>query len=139
LDDLRLGILGKGQEIINTLGDVFGRAKDWVGTQFSGLADVVKGPINAAIGFINRLIGAWNGLTFSVGGGSFLGVSIPSLSFGTPDLPTIPLLAKGGIVTRPTIAMIGEAGPEAVVPLGRGVGGPRQQVVYGNQQIVLPN
>ena len=32
-------------------------------------------------------------------------------------------LAEGGIVTRPTIAMIGEAGPEAVIPLGRGGGG----------------
>ena len=32
------------------------------------------------------------------------------------------MLAKGGIVTGPTLAMIGEAGPEAVVPLGRGGG-----------------
>ena len=31
----------------------------------------------------------------------------------------VPGLAKGGIVTRPMLAMIGEAGPEAVVPLGR--------------------
>ena len=30
--------------------------------------------------------------------------------------------AHGGIVTRPTLAMIGEAGPEAVVPLGGGRG-----------------
>jgi hypothetical protein len=36
----------------------------------------------------------------------------------------IPALADGGIVTRPTLALIGEAGPEAVVPLsGRGGGG----------------
>jgi hypothetical protein len=27
------------------------------------------------------------------------------------------MLAKGGIVTGPTLAMIGEAGPEAVIPL----------------------
>lgn len=32
-------------------------------------------------------------------------------------------LAHGGIVTRPTVALIGEAGPEAVVPLDRGFGG----------------
>lgn len=31
----------------------------------------------------------------------------------------IPGLASGGIVRRPTLAMIGEAGPEAVVPLDR--------------------
>ena len=29
-------------------------------------------------------------------------------------------LASGGVVTSPTLAMIGEAGPEAVIPLGRG-------------------
>lgn len=29
----------------------------------------------------------------------------------------IPFLAEGGIVTKPTLAMIGEAGPEAVIPL----------------------
>jgi len=31
-------------------------------------------------------------------------------------------LAKGGIVTQPTLALIGESGPEAVVPLGKGGG-----------------
>tara|TARA_R110000824_G_scaffold313625_1_gene500435 strand:- start:199 stop:2562 length:2364 start_codon:yes stop_codon:yes gene_type:complete len=31
-------------------------------------------------------------------------------------------LAKGGIVTRPTLGLVGEAGPEAVIPLGRGGG-----------------
>jgi TP901 family phage tail tape measure protein len=35
----------------------------------------------------------------------------------------IPKMAKGGIVTSPTLAMIGEAGPEAVIPLsGRNAG-----------------
>jgi hypothetical protein len=35
----------------------------------------------------------------------------------------VPAMAAGGIVTRPTLALIGEAGPEAVVPLsGRGAG-----------------
>lgn len=31
----------------------------------------------------------------------------------------VPAMAKGGIVTKPTLALIGEAGPEAVVPLNR--------------------
>jgi len=34
----------------------------------------------------------------------------------------LPALASGGIVTRPTVALIGEAGPEAVIPLSRGRG-----------------
>tara|TARA_B100000745_G_scaffold300447_1_gene254458 strand:- start:2092 stop:4767 length:2676 start_codon:yes stop_codon:yes gene_type:complete len=33
----------------------------------------------------------------------------------------IPALAQGGVVDRPTIALIGEAGPEAVVPLNKGM------------------
>ena len=37
--------------------------------------------------------------------------------------PRVPAMASGGIVTRPTLALVGEAGPEAVVPLdGRGFG-----------------
>ena len=31
-------------------------------------------------------------------------------------------MAAGGIVTRPTIALIGEAGPEAVIPLNAAAG-----------------
>ena len=37
-----------------------------------------------------------------------------------PDIPPIPELAAGGIVRSPTLALIGEAGPEAVIPLSRG-------------------
>ena len=78
---------------------------------------LVRGPLNA-------LISAWNGLgipSFHV----HIPVPLaPDIDFDTPSigLPDIPHLAGGGIVTRPTLAMIGEAGPEAVIPLGRGGG-----------------
>jgi hypothetical protein len=40
------------------------------------------------------------------------------------NLGGIPAMAEGGIVTKPTLALIGEAGPEAVVPLSKmGSGG----------------
>jgi hypothetical protein len=46
----------------------------------------------------------------------------PWVNFGTiPDVK-LPRLAEGGIVTSPTIAMIGERGPEAVIPLNRAGG-----------------
>ena len=38
-------------------------------------------------------------------------------------------LAKGGIVTQPTLAMVGEKGPEAVIPLNKG-GGVGQTIIY---------
>ena len=37
-------------------------------------------------------------------------------TFGV-NIPKIPYLAKGGIIDSPTLAMVGEAGKEAVVPL----------------------
>jgi TP901 family phage tail tape measure protein len=56
---------------------------------------------------------------------------VPDPSAPLPKLPAglewgiggLPALAEGGIVMGPTLALIGEAGPEAVVPLSRGMGG----------------
>ena len=53
---------------------------------------------------------------------------VPKIGGKGFDVPDIPMLAEGGIVTRPTLAMIGEGnGPEAVIPLskmgGMGIGG----------------
>jgi len=44
---------------------------------------------------------------------------VPGLGGKGFDVPNIPMLAAGGIVNSPTLAMIGEAGPEAVIPLDR--------------------
>ena len=82
----------------------------------SGMWDGIKNSFRAAI---NWLIDAWNNFHLTIGGGTILGVTLPSV---TLDTPNIPHLANGGIVTRPTLALIGEAGPEAVVPLSRGRG-----------------
>ena len=48
--------------------------------------------------------------------------SVPETSYAFPDMPppiVIPRLARGGIVDSATIAMIGEKGREAVVPLSQ--------------------
>lgn len=41
---------------------------------------------------------------------------------GVFTLDGVPKFAAGGIVDRPTLAVVGEAGPEAIIPLGRGGG-----------------
>jgi hypothetical protein len=48
-----------------------------------------------------------------------LGSLMPSTPMPAPSMPNIPRMAEGGIVSSPTLALIGEAGPEAVVPLDR--------------------
>ena len=106
-------------------------------TIWNGMKDVVKAIANPIIGIINTVIGAVNALFDAmrkvelgwdekkIGIGK-LAVTIPGFNFapfkGLPTIPTIPKLAAGGIVRSPTLAMLGEAGPEAVIPLGRGGG-----------------
>jgi hypothetical protein len=70
---------------------------------------------NALIGFVNRnIINTINrAVEFDIGFG------FASVSINPPDIPNIPALAAGGIVNSPTLALIGEAGPEAVIPLNR--------------------
>jgi len=95
-----------------------------LGATLSGLGGIARDIVNAIIRLFNaEVLGTWNDLQFSA-----FGVTI-----GTPNIPDIPELAEGGIVTRPTLALIGEAGPEAVVPLNRaggmaGGGGPTYQI-----------
>jgi len=85
---------------------------------------------------VNWLIGKWNNFSLTLGGGSILGIDIPSITLHTPN---IPYLAEGGIVPATPggrLAVLGEGGQdEAVVPLPRGArafaaaGGDRETVV----------
>jgi hypothetical protein len=92
-----------------------------IGSGIRTYIGIIKSEINAVISLINTVIRAIDSVH----------VSIPSWvpgiggkSFGV-DIPEIPMLANGGIVTSPTLAMIGEAGSEAVIPLSKmgGMGG----------------
>jgi hypothetical protein len=103
--------------------------KDKTTSAWEGIKNVIKESINWIIDKINWFINAANSTALK--GAGALGVSIPNIS-------QIPRLAAGGIVTRPTIAMIGEAGPEAVIPLSRGGRGAGQMVTinFSNNTIV---
>lgn len=69
---------------------------------FGGIKDLIKAPINAVIGAINKVIGGFNKLR-SVAGKS--------------QVSTIPLLARGGIVSSGS-AIVGDAGPELLTMMG---------------------
>lgn len=79
----------------------------------------IGGAVSAVIrGAINAVIDAINSIHISIPSVTILGHKIGGGDIGFD----IPHLAQGGIVDRPTLALIGESGPEAVVPLNRGRG-----------------
>jgi hypothetical protein len=101
-------------------GDAWNNLRNLVENAFVGLEDVVKKPINAIIGMANKLIAGLNSIKISLPQNDLLG-DYSGLSFGI-NIPDIPKLATGGVIDSPTLAMVGEAGKEAVMPLERNTG-----------------
>ena len=76
----------------------------------SGLANIIKAPINNIISLINGFINGINKVKVPDW--------VPGVGGKGINIPQIPYLAKGGIVDKATLAMIGEGkSAEAVIPL----------------------
>lgn len=111
----------------STVQSIFVNAGQKVGSAVGG---AFRSAVNAVLGTIenvvNGFIGMINGVLDTVRG-------LPGLGWvGSVGYVSLPRLARGGIVDSPTVAMIGEAGKEVVMPLentgflqtmGRVVGG----------------
>lgn len=100
---------------------------------WAGIQSTVRGAVNGVIGFVNGMLrgvaaginavaAALNSLSFTLPdwvpgiGGTRFGVSI-----GTVTAPQIPMLASGGVIRQPTLAMMGEyagagSDPEIAAP-----------------------
>ena len=96
------------------------RKSGWTGivTWLKSLpSTVVTIAINAAKKVFNAVFGVYNKfaalMTFDIPSW------VPLIGGNTFKLPQVPMMAKGGIVNKPTLAMIGEDGPEAVIPLSQ--------------------
>ena len=92
--------------------------------------------IAAAVVAGTAVAAAWAPAAAMVSLATFGSNSVPAMegiaaTYALTQALAIPALAEGGIVNRPTLALIGEAGPEAVVPLGKGRGGVTQLMVDG--------
>ena len=81
-----------------------------IGGGIRGMIGLIKAEINGLISLVNKAIQAIDAIHVT------LPFGMGTIGF---NIPTIPLLAEGGIVTKPTLAMIGEAGTEAVIPLSK--------------------
>lgn len=96
----------------DTVKSIFVNAGQMIGEAVGG---AFKSAVNAVLGTIENVVNGFIGMINGV-----LGVvrNLPGLGWvGSVSTVSLPRLARGGIVDSPTIAMIGEAGKEAVVPL----------------------
>ena len=88
--------VGAGQAVGSAVGGAFRSA-------VNAVLGTIENVVNGFIGMINGVIGLIN--------------KIPGVSLGGIGYVSLPRLARGGIVDSPTVAMIGEAGKEVVMPL----------------------
>ncbi len=93
--------------VMAALGSLVGRLRDF-GTR---IIQAVAAGIRSAAGAVGS---ALSGVLSSIPGGGLLKGALKAVG-----------LATGGIVTSPTLAVVGESGPEAVIPLSKPFGSPR--------------
>ena len=95
-----------------TVKSIFVNAGQMVGEAVGG---AFKSAVNAVLDTIENVV---NGFIGMINGVLDVVRNLPGLGWiGSVSTVSLPRLARGGIVDSPTIAMIGEAGKEAVVPL----------------------
>ena len=118
IPDMINGIINwfwKLPQAILSIVKVIGNAFVWVGNGIIGVWNSVMGAISKAIVTVLRGVDVVLGVLNKIPG---INIGKYSWNVSWGQLPMIPKLAGGGIITQPTLAMIGESGPEAVVPLG---------------------
>lgn len=101
-------ISGAIRNVGNTVRSVFGGIGSFIGSAFQSALSIIRGPINGIISLVNSAIRGLNSLRVTIPdwvpmvGGQTWGVSIP----------TIPMLAKGGVIRSGGTVLVGERGPE---------------------------
>lgn len=111
--------------LISAWGDLFSKLWETLKVNFTefagkfgkGIGNALINAINGMLGFIQDFL---NGPINAINGALGALNQIPGVNIGqlnTITIGRIPALAAGGLVTSPTTALIGEAGPEAVIPL----------------------
>lgn len=90
---------------------------------WDAVSGIIKGAVNAVIDVINGLFSFLNGISIGIPEVNVGPIHIGGGTIDPFNIPLIPHLAEGGIVDGPTLALIGERGPEAVVPLGSNMPG----------------
>lgn len=102
------GMFGEaGKSVIGSFLNGLSKGAGFVGGVATAIAKAVQGGLNDLIDNLNDL------LEFKIK------IGPKSFTVNPPDIGHIHAFATGGIVTGPTLGLVGEAGPEAIIPLSR--------------------
>lgn len=133
VNGIKSGISTAFTAIKDKVTEIFNGVKKTISNIWNGIVSTIKGAINGIIGGINGMIrGVVNGLNAVIRLLNKLHFSIPDwvpglggksfgFNIGEVSAPQIPLLAKGGVIKQPTLAMMGEypgagSNPEIAAP-----------------------
>ena len=116
-------VIQGGQAVYDGLVDTLGQIGAALRSPFEAAANMIKGVMNgvlngvgnavrSVVSAINRIIAGANNALAKLG--------LPTIPF-LPS-PNIPQFAEGGLVTGPTLGLVGEAGPEYIVPARKAQG-----------------
>lgn len=116
------GLWSSIKETFNGIGDFFSGIWDSIVETFKTIGTKVgdaigktfKTAINAVLETVENAI---NAVPDAINGAIDLLNEIPGVDIGSMDRISLPRLAKGGVVDRGTLAMVGENGREAILPL----------------------
>ena len=114
-------VINFGQGLLETFTEIFQQ-----------IGEAIKAPIEAAIGFVRGIVnGMLQGVATAINGvvnsiNTIINAANAALRrLKLPTIPTlpnvqIPQFAEGGVVTGPTLAMVGEGGePEYIIPASK--------------------
>lgn len=126
-DDIKQG----ASDAVDNVGKFFSGMWDEIKTTVSTvgskigdtLGDTIREGVNGVLEFVEDGL---NNIPDAINGAIDLINNIPGVSIGPMDRITLPRLARGAVVDKPTIAQIGEAGKEAIIPLERNKQGLRE-------------
>jgi len=110
------GLLQPFKDVFNAVGEAI-KAPFQAAMEF--LKGIVNNMLNAVGGAVKSVINAINGLIKGANAALRL-LKLPTIPL-LPS-PTIPQFAKGGMVNGPTLGLVGEAGPEYIVPARKAQG-----------------
>ena len=94
--------------------NAFSKITGYLTAPFKAAVGIIKSILNSIIGIIEKAINIWiSGINQIIKGAN----KVPGVSLPTLPAAKLPRFAEGGVVTKPTIALIGEGGePEYIVP-----------------------